>query len=163
MAPTRKRVWKRDESAKEARRAKKDSKNENNAKANAKARIEESAESKFEREKARIPHAQEFPMSKKVEFCPLVKVMERGFLNDLRMFCMKDHKFFVPILMDSSNSFVQHIKQGLQDSFEPIKGDTQEEAKVERVQNYFEGNTSFIHVFISLLNYVFLFRVMQCI
>jgi len=76
---------------------------------------------------------------------------------------MKDHKFFVPILMDSSKLFVQHIKQGLQDYFESIKGDTQEEAKVERVQNYFEGNTSFIYVFISLLNYMFLFRVMQCL
>jgi len=92
MGPKRKRVWKRDESAKEARKARKDSENEKNAEANAKARIEENVESKFEREKTRIPPH----MSKEVESCPLVKAMEKGFLNDLRMFCMKDHKSSFP-------------------------------------------------------------------
>jgi len=79
-------------------------------------------------------------MSKEVESYPLEKAMEKGFLNDLRIFRMKNHKFFVSILMDSLNSFVQHIKQGFQDYFEFIKGDTEDEAEVEKHRRYWTKN-----------------------
>jgi len=75
--------------------------------------------------------------------------MEKGFFNNLRMFCKKDHKFFVLIRMDSSNLLVLHIKRGLH-YFDFIKSDTQDEANMEWVESYFEGNASFICVFISL-------------
>jgi hypothetical protein len=145
MAPKRKRVWKRDESAKKARRDRKDRENERNAEANAKTRIEESVHAKFERERATI--ASPIDMSEEVESCPLVRAMEAGFLNDLRMFRMKDHKFFIPILMDSSNLYVSYIKHGLQEYFTSLEDDALEREKVERILSYFGGKSSLLLCF----------------
>ena len=146
MAPKRKRVWTRDESAKEARKARKERENEKNAQANAKARIRDSVESKFERERASI--SPPLAMSKDVESSPLVKAMENGFLEDLKILRVKDHKFLVPTLLNPSNVYVSYIIHALQEYGNSIAEDVVEKIQLERVITYFEGNISLLNDFI---------------
>jgi len=56
-------------------------------------------------------------MSEDVKSSPLVKAMESGFLDDLKVFRMKDYKFVVPILEDSSHVFVSYIIHALREYF----------------------------------------------
>ena len=138
MAPKRKKVWKRDESAKAARRARSERENERNAIANAKRRIENIIHSKFESKRAFVPCPT--AMNKEVESSPLVKAMEHGFLDDLKIFGVKDHKFLIPTLLNSSNVYVPYIIHGLEGYLNSIVNDELEKARVERVLHYFEGN-----------------------
>jgi hypothetical protein len=145
MAPKRKSVWKRDESAKEARRARSKTENQKNAEANAKRRIEDTVQSKFEKERACI--SPPITMSEDVKSSPLVKAMEGGFLDDLKVFHMKDYKFMVPILQDPSHVYVSYIIHALRAYFNNTTSDAVEQARVETILNYFEGNFLFFIFF----------------
>jgi len=48
-------------------------------------------------------------MSKEMEFSPLVKAMENGFLNDLKIFHLKDYKFLIPTFLNHSDVYVSYI------------------------------------------------------
>jgi len=134
MAPKRKRAWKWDESTKDARRTRSKTKNEKNAEANAEARIEGSIQSKFKRERASIPPP--IAMGKEVESSPLVKAMENGFLDDLKMFHFKDHKFLISTLLNHSNVYVSYIMHGLQGYFDSLEDDALERGRVKRILAY---------------------------
>jgi len=73
--------------ASKKKRAKKMTKNEKNAKVNVKVRIESIVQSKFERERTSI--LPPIALSRKVKSFLLMKAMENGFLDDVKIFHLK--------------------------------------------------------------------------